>query len=53
MGVITSVMRVEGEVPLSPDSRGLESGTREPSCKGHVGVYSYVLSSQTLDSAIP
>jgi hypothetical protein len=25
--VITPVMRVEGEVPLSPDSRGLESGT--------------------------
>jgi hypothetical protein len=31
-GVITPVMRVEGEVPLSPDSIGLVSGTQEPSC---------------------
>jgi hypothetical protein len=30
--VITLVMRVEGEVPLSPDSRGLVPSTREPCC---------------------
>jgi hypothetical protein len=42
-GVITPVMCVDGEVPLSPDSRGLESTTRQPSCYGHMGVYGYVL----------
>jgi hypothetical protein len=32
VGVIMLVMRVEGEDPLSPNSRGLESGAREASC---------------------
>jgi hypothetical protein len=32
VGAIMLVMRVEGEEPLSLDLRGLESGTREPSC---------------------
>jgi hypothetical protein len=30
------VMRVEGDEPLNPDLKGLESGALEPSRKGHV-----------------
>jgi hypothetical protein len=41
------VMRVEKEEPLGPDLRGVESGTREPSCQGYVGVYGHILSSWT------
>jgi hypothetical protein len=31
-GVIMPVMCVEREEPLGPESRGVESGTRKPSC---------------------
>jgi hypothetical protein len=43
------VMRVEKEEPRGSNLRGVEYGTREPSCKGYVGVYGHVLSSWTLN----
>jgi hypothetical protein len=41
-------MYVEGEEPLSPDSKGLESGAREPTLLRAHGVYGYVLSGGVL-----
>jgi hypothetical protein len=43
VGVTVLVLRVEGEEPLSPDSKGLESGARELSLLRAHGVYGYVL----------
>jgi hypothetical protein len=37
-------MHVEGEEPISPDWKGLESGAREPSLLRARCVYGYVLS---------
>jgi hypothetical protein len=42
-GVTVSVLRVEGEEPLSPDWKCLESGARELSLLRARGVYGYVL----------
>jgi hypothetical protein len=44
MRVFMPVMRVEGEEPPSPDSKGFEFGARELSLLGARGVYGYVLS---------
>jgi hypothetical protein len=43
-----SVMHVEREEPLSPDSMGLEFGAQEPSLLRAHGVYGYVLSGGAL-----
>jgi hypothetical protein len=37
------IIRVEGEEPLSPDSKGLKYGAQEPSLLRAHGVYGYVL----------
>jgi hypothetical protein len=42
MGVTVLVVHVEGEEHLSPDSKGLESGAREPSLLRAHGVYGWV-----------
>jgi hypothetical protein len=40
-GAVMSAMRVKGEEPLSSDLKGLASGVREPSCRGHVVLMVY------------
>jgi hypothetical protein len=47
------VMCVEGEELLSPDMKGLESGAREPSCKGHVVFMVYVQSGGAQSGTAP
>jgi hypothetical protein len=46
-------MRVEGEKPLSPDLKGLESGVQEPSGQRAHNAHGYALLGRALRSVAP